>query len=539
MLQYWSAALDVTSAASSSYTGCIRSAGRSCDALYNETLTQLLSEQAAIIAANNQLSAAAVSHTQHCQTVSASVVSLAQAWLAAGAVLQYSSSQCSGVDIERTRLLLGDRSSEAAGGSSSSQSFAANSSRLMEAASQTVINRVSYDLSYIRSKASLLSLHVSLLTAIIDPFPSVRLSASLSGLDSPITALLDCVWGSSGSTLCRASLASLYQPVVDGLQLALAAAQDGFSSLLDQATVFSSTVLSELQTASHFIDYLRGFTSLLSSIGLSVELPSLAAIPSFSFVGDLNAEQTVAVIDRTADDFARLLAPAAAAFQSAVESVRSDVLTEAELLAAQIANLTVGLPSLFADFNPPAVDLQVAAFELQLDQAADAFVAQARAVFSSLSSPSSNASVQLSLDELSYNDSGSSSNESSTASAAAAASGLLANLSTTATRSNFTLQLLPFSGSFPIQSVLEACTGLLGAALLLDYAFRAYRSLHILVSAVKRPNMNLPPVDTRTSQVSSQHEQPTARSSLAQPSKAHISYGRDASQCCECSTDRA
>ena len=509
--------MNVTSAASSAYTTCIRSAGRSCDQGYNVTLALTVSEQAAIVAFNNNLTAAAVSHSQHCQTVSATAVSLVQAWVESGAVLQYESDVCSAEDVERTRLLLGDRSSEAASGSSSSQSFAANSSRLMAAASLSVANRVTYDLSYVRSKASALSIHVALLAAIVDPFPSVRLSASLDALNGPISALLDCVWGSSGSSLCHASLASLYQPVLDGLEVALAAAQDGFSALLSQATAFSSTVLSELQLASTFIDYLRGFTSLLSSIGVDVELPSLPAIPPFSFDGSVAVEDAVAVIDEAADSFARLMSPAAVAFQSAVESVTSAAITDAELLVAQLTNLTVDLPTLFADFDPPPIDYQVAAFEVELDQAADSFVAQTRALFTHLSAPSSNASVQLSLDKLTDN---STSGNGSTASlSAASTSALLSNLTAVVRRSNFTLQLLPFSGSFPIQSVLDACGGLVGALLLLDYAFRAYRSVHIIVSAVKRPNMNLPAVDTRYHTVSSN----TATHSVHSPTHASVS----------------
>ena len=498
-MSYWSAALDVASAASSSYTACIRSAGQSCQALYNATLSQLVSEQAATIAANNNLTAAAVSHTQHCRAVSAAAVSLAQAWLAAGAVLSYKSEVCSDVDIERTRLLLGDRSSEAASGSSSSQVFAANSTRLMAAASLSVANRVTYDLSYIASKVSALSLHVSLLAAIVDPFPSVRLSASLADLDDSVSAVLDCVWGSSGSSLCAASLASLYQPVLDGLQVSLAAAQDGFSSLLAQAAVFSSTALSQLQVASSFIDYLRGFTSLLSSIGVSVDLPSLSALPPFAFTGGLSVEESVAVVDRAADSFARLMSPAAVAFQSAIDSVRSEALSDAELLVSQISNLTLDLPALFADFDPPPVDLQLASFDLQLDQAADSFVAQSKALFSSLSSPSSNASVQLELDDQSDDNSADSDGSSTTDFSPSA---LLANLTSTVNRSNFTLELLPFSGSFPIDSVLDTCAGVLGALLLLDYVFRAYRSVHIIVNAIKRPNMNLPAIDTRLHTVS-------------------------------------
>ena len=511
VIAYWSAALDATSAASASYTSCIRSAARNCDALYNTSLAQLVNEQTAAIAFNNNLTAAAVAGSQQCVAVSAAVISSVQAWIAAGAVLRYRSDVCSGVDVERTRLLLGDRSSEASNGSSASDSFAANSTRLMAAASLSVGNRVTYDLMYISSKASALSLHVSLLAAIVDPFPSVRLSASLSALDGPVSAVLDCVWGISGSPLCDASLAALYQPVLDGLQVSVAAAQDGFAALLAQAAVFSSNVLSELQVAKSFIDYLRGFTSLLSSIGVNVQLPSLAGVPPFSFEGDLSVEEAVAVVDRAVDSFTRLFSPAAVSFQSAVDAVCSDALSDAELLVSQISSLTVDLPQLFADFDPPPVTLELAALDLQLDQAAHSFIAQTRALFTSLSAPSSNASIQLSLDELTDSNNTTADNESSETSAAATESALLANLSTVVTRSNFTLELLPFSGSFPVDSLLSACAGVIGALVLLDYAFRAYRSVHIVVNAVKRPNESLPPVETRSHAVrSSRHNANTA-----------------------------
>ena len=532
LVSTWRSSVSLSVSASTWFTDCVRSADADSESRYNSSLQLLVQAQAQAMADNDAVSAAASATSLTCQSLSLTAIAIIQAWQSAGAVMRYNEDSCSAGELLYLRELIGDGGSndtEAAASTAPAPSSYVNlTSSLVDDAVASVDARVAYDVGYVQSKSSQLSLGVGLLLSLSDPFPSEQLSEALTALDAPVDGLLDCVYGdvqaSAADTggLCSASLASLYQPVVDELQLALSQAQSTLESALSQAAAYSDEVLALLQSCAAFFAYLRTFSSALSSVGLDVPIPSLPPLAPFSFDGAAAAAEVGVVVDGVAVTFARLFQPAEAAFRSSIDLITAAAMQTAVDFTDALRNASLPLPDLLSDYQPPPVDLQVQAIALTAQSAAAAFAQQvvralsadplsafndsavddsARAASDWIDWASSGDSNHSSANATS-NSSSPSSSSASPSSAEVAGSALLQNWSSASSLasslpSSVDFSFVAFSGSVDVDGVVDSLAGFFLLLLILDYAWRSYRSLHTAISVLQRPNEQLPPVDTR------------------------------------------
>ena len=531
MVSGWRSSVSVSVSASNWFTDCIRAADAASDAAYNASLQLQLAQQQWDMAANEALVAAAAAAASTCRSLSLTAVASVQAWQSAGAELQYNADDCSPSELLYLQELIGGGSGDdgdAAAASASTSNFSSTyanlTATLLDDAVGSVDARVAYDSQYVQSKAELLGVSVDLLVTISDPFPSVQLSGALAALDAPVDALIACVHGDvsagagSGGGVCSASLASLYEPVVDGLQLSLSQAQSTLESALSQASAYSAEVTAALQSCAVFFTYLQSFSAALASIGISVPIPSLPPLVPFSFDGDAAAAEAGVVVDDVSVAFARLFQPAEAAFRSSFALITATAVQSAEDFVAQLQNVSLHLPELLSDYQPPRVDLQVRAIAHTARSAAATFAQQlALALHIDSAQAVNQSSVQMSAraasewadaaasgdgdDSDSGNLDGASSN-SSAASMDASASALLSKWSSASSLSSslpssVDFSFAAFTGSVDVNGLVDSLAGFFFLFVVLDYAWRAYRSLHTLLAVLHKPNDQLPPVDTR------------------------------------------
>ena len=514
VVSYWRSSLDVAAAASAAYTECVRAADGTNAARYLAALQVLVDAQALAMSDNDNATTRAVAAAEQCGALELSVLTTIAAWQQVGAALQFSDSdaQCSAAELEYGRLLVGDLNlgtNDSADASDvavapSSSSFLNTTDGLMDAAVASVDVRVLYDATYVRGKAGALQALTSELLALSEPFASVTLSGTLQVVDGPVDDVVQCVYGSEAApALCSASLAQLYAPVVDGLQEALSEAQSGFAAALSQAAAFSEAAVDAEQSIAAFLSHLNGFEAALASIGVDVPVPSLPSLTPFVYVGDAAAAEAVVVVEDVDAVFARLFAPAEAAFRSAVAAVVAEALNAAAAFVAALQNASLPLPTLLADYDPPPVDLQLRAVALTAEASAATFVQR---TIAALTPPANvtEADVDAGLEATAWPSLDEDGEEQDAANASlplsASAAAALANANLAPIPSAVAASFVPFSGSVDVDGLVGSLTGFLGLFVALDYAFRAYRTLHILVAIARRPNDRLTPVDSRLHQ---------------------------------------
>ena len=497
MVAQWRISLQVAQATASAHTACVRTADDVSGAAYNASLQLLAAAQQRGMAANDAVAAAASAHAAQCHALEVAVLLSIHSWMQAGAALSYNEGECSTAEVAYVRLLVGDIDSSTASNASTSAAFLNSTGALMADAESSAEARVAYDAAYVASGLSGLQLSAQLLLSLSDPFATIELPASLTALDGPVEAVLGCVVDAeeadgSANGLCSASLAALYQPTVDGLVLALAQAQAGFEAALQQADAFSAPLLAALQRCQSLFAYLQSFEVALGAIGVDVDLlPSLPSLAPFSFDGDATAVEAALQVEAVEEAFARLFAPAELAFRASVADVEAAVQQTATAFVARMQNLSLQLPSLFPGYNPPAVDLQVSAIALTADATVAAYIQQAMAALTSSNSSlalqenSSAAASNWTAAAAWRSSAAEASNDSSAAEAAVG--GFQAALASSAATAPSALSaaFAPFTGSVDVDGLVASLGGLFLVALIADWVWRSYTSLHILVALAK------------------------------------------------------
>ena len=503
--EYWSSSAQETVQVADVYALCVESAHTSCVDVYNATMADLVAQTNAIAAANVALVASVTASAALCQSAYTAAVAALNTYTAATnnpAPMYAPPPTCSADSRAAVAHTIGDLSQSKSAANHVNAQYSHHVSALTESAWISAGNYSAYNEWYWKRKIFNLSFAADDIADLTINFPSIQLTPILAGIDANIADLMLCVYGQNVDIdLCPfGSLADDMSAVQSGIETAYNDAVMGYTIFATAVATFSDAAVSAINTAVEFLDYLAPFEDALTTIDVTLPIPQLNVLSPFTFPDPPLAVAIVTNVPAFPSVHLQLesiMAPIEAGFRAAVDAVRDETVTAVQDLVNDILAISIAFPNEFSDYQPPPLDLQINAIAAQLQVDSLSFINESgisignihfpfdmngtlnfSSASSLLSRVTSNVSAALRTDIAAYAD----------ASLSASGTGV-----STAAR-----QLAVFGGSVDVEAVVIGIVAALALLIILDYAYRAYATMHIAFSQFNQPTADMSPIDVRT-----------------------------------------
>ena len=519
--QQWSNTYTVTTEQQTAFISCMNTQADLCDEVFNLTLGYLLSDLQYRQAVNSNITAAAVSQQQQCDTSLNIVLGKISLYIKAGAVMQYDTGQCSATEVQQTQALVGDTSSltipppPAATSPLISVNATNNVTALLAASNASIDANLAYNKQYLSNKTAALQVNLTAMYA-LPTVPDLQLPAWFATLNSSVQTLLSCITTTSSNSYCpQASVVAAYNTLQASVFTAYLGVQIALGQISNQFVLFSQNVVSIYQGVQPVWNVLQtggsALYSAMASVGLS--LPPLVDISGLNVLYSIPTDIQYALAlpalqPPNWNDYINVYLPSMVPnLNNALTSVQQALHTAMLSMVQQMRQLTASIPTLFDDYHPPLVNLNTAAiastYARDLNSQAASLYQQSQQQLTVYAESIRNATHRISAQ---YNDTfwrSAAANKTAQYNSSLTSYHVTSHVpSLSDLRSSFSsFSLVSLSaGAFDLGPLVTAFSQMTVVLAAVDIAWRAYKSVAVVFKFIRSPSSQLPVIDLRDNQ---------------------------------------
>lgn len=476
----WEKSVEVIVMEENAYELCANRALYECNQSFNDSVSYLDADLKARFTANEATVQVASDVAGSCQGTYVQMSKSLLRYQTLGYTILYKSDVCSAAQIDEVQTLLGDASEQTAYAYSLSTDYTRSNSYLMMQATESVANYTSYNYDYFTTAAAAISLDVGTLLAMSPP-KLAELSAAVAPLDEAVDSFIDCTVRrqcTSGQTVdccSHQSVADVYDDMVGALNVAYVATANALAANIDALNQTYIDMQAELAEAKAFVDrvdpYWDNVQQAVQEIS-DVDLPGVGTwSPKLQLVN--NYKPNLALVTPEFADYFYTFGDAYIANLTEDVAEAGQAVVDGATGWADAINITMfDTPTLLSDYDPPEVDLH----SDEMAENTDAFLsAQATALGEIYTSVDTGGSGNITDTIIAYIE-----------------TNVVSPSSINVTLTDFNTET-----EFSFYNFLDVFSTISAGFIFVDYAWRIFTSLHIIVRYWSTSAVGLPLVDVR------------------------------------------